>query len=722
MIPRTSILSLVLIPFVLLIPLLVSAQVLPEIWQWNYNWGGAVISVALSGDTLFCAASEGGVHTLNISNPAVPSEIPNNVPAYRPCNSVSVSDSFIFVNHGNGVFSRAPRYEPIGDNAQYCSVTGLRQIIPNRTGDILYLSCDNYGFQVARYFPALHMYRIVYTDTFLLRVYGMTLVGNRLYTSGDRFSIFDLTNPIAPVCLGSYTEDPNFLSSDVAISGHYAYLAHGDIDVLDIANPDSIYRVTSFNLPDYVYLVRTEGNRLYAQYAPVDCPMAIIDITHPDSMQVLGTYYPIADIWDMSVRGTTVYVADGTYGVRIVDCSDPANPTEISTYNRCGSFNDVKAIGTTAAVFHEVSIRLIDMTGPHLPILAGLYEADNEIINYRIYGNRIYLLTYSSLSVVDISNAYHPRQIFHSSRDSICGDNISQMEIIGNYWYLANGNGIHVIDGSNLSAPRFVTFLEDSEMTPHQLMRENNTLYLSKNYNEVSCYDVSDPANPIETGHAVVPFQSDLRLIAAQNGYLYYQSMSPYLIYALDMHNQTNPVVVDSLDYGAGGVVNFGECQIVNNLLYLPCGNQGIKIVDVSNPTNLRIVASHQTSNAWGVAPIGYNTLVANNTGLILLNCATINGVEPTNSDLPMSVTLTPAFPNPFNATTTLKYSLPQRSEVRLELFDLTGRSVATLVNRTQETGKYSVKINGSSLASGTYFARLSTPSEIQTQKLVLLK
>jgi hypothetical protein len=84
-------------------------------------------------------------------------------------------------------------------------------------------------------------------------------------------------------------------------------------------------------------------------------------------------------------------------------------------------------------------------------------------------------------------------------------------------------------------------------------------------------------------------------------------------------------------------------------------------------------------------------------------------------------------FPNPFNPSTTIVYTLQKPGSVRLVVFDITGRSVNTLVNQSQSAGRYVVKWNvnetGSmKLPSGVYFARLGVGGHAEVLKMILAK
>jgi len=79
-------------------------------------------------------------------------------------------------------------------------------------------------------------------------------------------------------------------------------------------------------------------------------------------------------------------------------------------------------------------------------------------------------------------------------------------------------------------------------------------------------------------------------------------------------------------------------------------------------------------------------------------------------------------FPNPFNPTTKINYSVPLDSKVTISVYSITGELVTELVNGYMPAGKYSVNFNGSNLASGMYIYRMIAGSFVQTQKMMLLK
>jgi hypothetical protein len=80
------------------------------------------------------------------------------------------------------------------------------------------------------------------------------------------------------------------------------------------------------------------------------------------------------------------------------------------------------------------------------------------------------------------------------------------------------------------------------------------------------------------------------------------------------------------------------------------------------------------------------------------------------------------AFPNPFNPTTTIKFTIAQTGMTTLKVYDVMGREVATLLNESLAAGVHSIKLDGTNLSSGTYLYVLTSGGHRLTGKMLLLK
>lgn len=162
---------------------------------------------------------------------------------------------------------------------------------------------------------------------------------------------------------------------------------------------------------------------------------------------------------------------------------------------------------------------------------------------------------------------------------------------------------------------------------------------------------------------------------------------------------------------------------------------------------NVVLLAPYRSSLSAGVGVIGKVSFTLNrpsgsDTARVFLNRVVICNaaaqyLEVTTSQLAWTTqensdtqtsgfTLEQNFPNPFNPSTTITYRLEKPDRVRLEVHDIAGRLVSTLVDQYQSIGRYTVKWNAydgiSKLASGMYFASLHVGNMVAVGKMILTK
>ncbi len=106
-------------------------------------------------------------------------------------------------------------------------------------------------------------------------------------------------------------------------------------------------------------------------------------------------------------------------------------------------------------------------------------------------------------------------------------------------------------------------------------------------------------------------------------------------------------------------------------------------------------------------------------------NYGGVVGIQNINSIVPLTIQLFQNYPNPFNPATTIRYSIPGLSNVKLTIFDVLGREISVLVDKKQTAGNYNIQWDAANLNSGIYFYRLEIEGNVKysnTKKMVLLK
>jgi len=99
-----------------------------------------------------------------------------------------------------------------------------------------------------------------------------------------------------------------------------------------------------------------------------------------------------------------------------------------------------------------------------------------------------------------------------------------------------------------------------------------------------------------------------------------------------------------------------------------------------------------------------------------------VTDINDTDNVLPTEFVLNQNFPNPFNPTTKISYSIPKTSPVEITVFDLLGNKIVKLVDEVKSPGNYEINFDAAELSSGIYFYRLQSNEIIRTKKLMLIK
>ena len=112
--------------------------------------------------------------------------------------------------------------------------------------------------------------------------------------------------------------------------------------------------------------------------------------------------------------------------------------------------------------------------------------------------------------------------------------------------------------------------------------------------------------------------------------------------------------------------------------------------------------------------------------GIVVTESESVFTINPLTSVketvIPKEFSLAQNFPNPFNPTTSIEYSVPGNEYVSLKVFDILGNEVATLVNEQKAPGVYKIDFNASSLSSGIYFYKMQSGKFLKIKKLMLVK
>lgn len=135
--------------------------------------------------------------------------------------------------------------------------------------------------------------------------------------------------------------------------------------------------------------------------------------------------------------------------------------------------------------------------------------------------------------------------------------------------------------------------------------------------------------------------------------------------------------------------------------------------IPVPDTVNIKDIFCISSKNVWAV-PWSGNLIYTLNGG--------VTSVEPISSEIPTQLSLSQNYPNPFNPDTKIRFEINKSDFVKLTVFDITGRTLAILVNEDLSPGVYETTWDASHRPSGLYYYRLETQSISETKKMILLK
>lgn len=503
-------------------------------------------------------------------------------------------------------------------------------------GDYLYVACGASGLQVLDISnTASPTLTGAYDTQGVAR--DVDVEGVYAYVADDTSGIhvIDISDPANPTLVGSYLTDIALHGVDV--TGNYAYVAGmGGLRIIDVSEPENPTQTTGssiFNATDikvcgrYVYYL-DQGGHGYSWGG-----FLVAEVISPTHWGLRGWYITPGEPHRFDIAGNNAFVADGSSGLRIINFSDPNNPTPVGSIDTPGSAVDVAVAGDYAYVADDAAgLQVIDITSLSNPVLLYSYSASASakgitlsggtacladgtfgfkavrvalpttplpIGSYPSSGRRVataiagdYLLTAEfdvpGAQVFDVSIPSSPNPI-----GSIVLDSVRRVEVSGTYAYFAELNfGLRIVDLGDPWSPVYVGGYSATG-TQYALAVDGKFAYLAGT-SGLWKIDISDPTNPILVNSS------------ALTGYD--MCVSGDLLYCADYFNVRFWIVdVDTwtVVYNGGMPANPHGVVVEGDLAYLAIGTAGLRVMDVSEPSFPTIISDYDTDFAYDLAIAG---------------------------------------------------------------------------------------------------------------------
>ena len=712
--------------------LALAQQQISPLCQFDYNWQNGVWDVAQSGQYAYLARGADGLSIADISNPAEPVIVADIDGDYWG-DMALIGDVMLAMNgEGIGLYRTSasqPQLEHIStlspvDYCSYMDVCGTRAVFYGRTGSypnfhtamvLLDLTNPEEPVELARYEDlisgcsdiCLQEDRILMADA----VPGMIWV-----------DISDLENPV--VSEPYYDEYANW-SFGIDAFGDYACLAAGGsgFQLIDLQTMQSVA-----SLPEYYYAfqIQVVGDIAFMSYGDIDCPLVAIDLSDPLEPVARGIYEPVVDMENFVIKGNKAYCACFQAGLRVVELSDPDNLHELGWVGYSGRLCDIARSGDYALTLEDMGLRVIDISDPTAPELAGFLEIEQAYDIEMLSEDIAIVKTYAAenLITVDLSNPLAP---------CILGVGISEhmpssdMTLWGNTVVLGGRNVIHFLD---VSDPSEIVPLPNMACQSNSQRYVVWNDYLIHSNSGTNVYEVLEQVEDEILQVTSFNAQYPVRLRLA--GDMLYSSNSNG-IRVMDLSLLPDAPIEYELDL-IGEQEYLADIKGRDNLLFVASVEDSfepttyIRVYDNTDPLTPQLLAVGTTpGQAEEMALDEDLMLLANYYDLCIYAATEIELSVEAPAVGPDGFALQGCYPNPFNPSTTLQFNCPRAAHVKLGVYNLLGKCITTLADREFSAGEHHVSWNGQSssglgVASGSYFIVAEFPDGMRVTSVSLQK
>jgi len=430
-------------------------------------------------------------------------------------------------------------------------------------------------------------------------------------TGSGGFQIIDISNSLKPVVLGSY--NPNSAINTVTVSkdGTKAYLGEGAfLKVLDITNPSEVIEIGSYRTSSTIYGLNLSADEKKIYIANFSAGLTIVDISNLSELTKMGNYSTSSYAMNVAISndGTKAYVAAHQSGLKIIDISDASNPTLLATYSTSGTTYNIalSSDGTKAYLANwENGLEIIDVSNLSSLNLLGSYDTRSYAYDVKLSasGHKAYVIDKESgVLVVDVSNASLPTLLnSYNTNEQARAVSISRDETKA---YVADGElGLAIIDISNAPTPIVIGEYANNYTRYSEIIttRDNSKTYVSKG-NQLYAIDTRNTSiSPLLWDSHTPDYISISKMILSEDEKRIY-AISAGVLMILELSDSSGVTLLGRYNFEYDGSDVSDVSSIVlskdSTKVYISDGKAGIKIFDVSDFSNIKLVGSYKTAGS----------------------------------------------------------------------------------------------------------------------------
>ena len=496
------------------------------------------------------------------------------------------------------------------------------------SGDYLYAANRSAGLRIMDIsdqqapVQAAHLYQTGYVQHFVIDdTLCYVLDGGGASNEDSGFTILNISDPTSPEIL-SKTELGGMLYG-LAVIDTVLYISSTiNIHIYNVNDPQNPIYITDYTHWGFnIGSLYCCGNALYAAEYGIHDNMwfNIFSAVAPYDIELIGGFPNSSNCGSMHFDNDLAVLNAGGTGFRICRMTDPFMPEMISEINTPGDCSDSYIHGDYlyAADGENGGLRIYDIADPAEPVLIGTNLLPDDAFQTAAFEQSIYLADYNTgLSVFDGSDPQNPAYLntFGNFAD------MAKLVVDSNYAFVVDGYyGMRVFDLTDHTNPGEIAVWGPGiyQDKVECIVKADNLVYLGMRDYGLVILDVSDPANPTETG-SCEGFEITWDL-ALGNGFIY--GVASGGVNFIDVSDPTNPQYIHTYNPPGQSL----DVAFKNNYLYI-ANSSNLTILDVSDPVNPVEISVLDISHSKRI-DVKDNLLVNYDTYLSIIDI--INPEEP---------------------------------------------------------------------------------------------
>jgi len=479
-----------------------------------------------------------------------------------------------------------------------------------------------------------------------------------------------------------------------------------------IVSPNGFSRQNKIQMIDQLAVIYTEEG------------IWTVDLSDPESPEDMGYFeFEGFTLEEVDFEGNLAFIITGSPEFRLFDVSDPLNPRLLwISDSETGMFGDIQTDGNFLYVSKSLGgIKICDLEDPHSPVeIAATRQHFWGVKKFDVSDTYIRALISTSLM-----RFYNFADLNDITRDYIIVSDYGWMrdfKVRNDIMLLTGGRETLIYEVSLRDGPPEILgrnpFLHGTTIAlngDYAYMGAEEVMVLGDGYEGIKILNISDPEQIVVLDTLELNAVSQIEV----DGDIGYASTITNELWTLDLSDPENPSTIAPwhCDFDIVEFVPAGDHVIV------AAGVGGVRILDVSDPELPVETGYYQASTIITDVTLLDNIVYASTPiNVVILDISEALGA-PLNdeSEFPDQFTCE-VFPNPFNSSTTINYFLPTPSPVKLQIFDINGGLVETLVDCVMPAGDNEIAFDGSYLPAGIYLVRFEYNGFQVFQKIALIK